>query len=37
MKPISTATSHYDRDDFFDPLTEALKKWRGELKGAGVL
>jgi hypothetical protein len=34
---ITGVPAHYDRDDFFDPLTEALKKWRGELKGLGVL
>ncbi len=26
----------YDRDDFFDPLTDALKKWHAELKAAGI-
>ena len=34
---ISGVLGHYDRDDFFEPLTTALKKWREELKRDGVL
>jgi hypothetical protein len=29
--------AHYDRDDFFDPLTSALKSWQAELLSQGVL
>ena len=34
---IHGVLSDYDRDDFFDPLTDALKKWREELIRQGVL
>jgi hypothetical protein len=34
---INGALAHYDRDDFFEPLTEALRKWGDELRAAGVL
>ena len=33
---ISGVMAHYDRDDFFEPLTDALRKWREELKALGV-
>ncbi|MGE5611608.1 MAG: tyrosine-type recombinase/integrase [Bacillota bacterium] len=33
---IAGVLAHYDRDDFFDPLIEALKKWRIELKTLGI-
>lgn len=29
---IEGALAHYDRDDFFEPLTAALRKWHAELK-----
>lgn len=34
---IAGVLGRYVRDDFFDPLTAALKKWRGELRGQGIL
>lgn len=34
---IPGSLAHYDLDDFFDPLTEALKKWREELLANGVI
>jgi len=29
--------ANWDRDDFFDPLTAALKKWHQELMENGVI
>lgn len=34
---IAGVMSHYDRDDFFEPLTHALKKWRDELIALGIM
>jgi hypothetical protein len=34
---ISGVLSRYVRDDFFDPLTAALKVWGEELRGQGIL
>jgi hypothetical protein len=34
---IHGVLGNYDRDDFFEPLTQALKKWREELLNDGVL
>lgn len=34
---ITGVLSHYDRDDFLDPLTDALKKWRDELGAQKLL
>lgn len=34
---VTGAAARYDADDFFDPMHEALKKWRTELIADGVL